>query len=194
MDYLFNKKIEYDDITRSLDFDSAIRPYVFLIYNSVKKLSTIFPNQKINCLELGIWSGSSTRSILAAVNDMNAFLTSIDIVDYSNYFNPELNKWRFILGDSTIYDLQDNFHFIFVDTAHKYEDTKKEIKHCLPKLYVNGIMMFHDIVFAKDDVLKAIEEFLHTDMNLKKVNFTTIDSFPGLGIMTKLSDDINYNF
>ena len=48
------------------------------------------------------------------------------------------------------------FDFIYIDASHKYEDVKKDIELCLPKLKYKGIIAGHD--YSWSDVKKVVDE------------------------------------
>ncbi len=130
------------------------------------KLSTV--------LELGVRTGESTIALLSAAKDIAGTVTSIDIMDcpeaVSRVDSLGLSKWwRFIKGDDLAVEWNDSIDHLFIDTAHTYEQTLKELQRFEPQVKNGGVITLHDIV-AFPDVLRAINDYLvgRDDLQLYK--------------------------
>jgi predicted O-methyltransferase YrrM len=127
----------------------------------------------LNILELGVRTGESTVALLLAAKDIGGTVTSIDIVDCpearSKVDSLGLSKWwRFVKGDDLEVEWHVSIDHLFIDTAHTYEQTLKELQRFEPQVR-NGIITLHDIV-AFPDVLQAINGYLvgRDDLQLYK--------------------------
>lgn len=61
-----------------------------------------------------------------------------------------------------------HFDFVFIDSSHLYEDTKKEIVVWYKKIKENGILAGHDVI-SHDGVRRAIHEVIPTTFSRKDV-------------------------
>jgi cephalosporin hydroxylase len=109
-------------------------------------------------VELGTRGGLSTRALLAAAEETNAHLLSVDIEDCSSVDVPLPLKarWTFIRADDVAFAAKPFELFcaqralapladvIFIDTSHEYQHTKAELAAWLPRLAQGGVMLFHD--------------------------------------------------
>lgn len=146
-----------------------------------------------NVVELGTDSGSSTISLLAACGSNGGYLHSFDWVDCPI---ARENVKKYGLGDMWTFTVMDDLEaakqwkggpidFLFIDTDHKYEQTMKELDVWVPLVRSGGYITFHDVISRKDEVQKAIDEYV-------QVHQDTIDSYEvvvrdsyGLGLMIK---------
>lgn len=109
-------------------------------------------------VELGTRGGVSTRALLAAAESADAHLLSVDVEDCSSADIPPrfAARWSFERADDIAFSGEPFAAFcasrghpaaaevIFVDTSHRYEHTRAELAHWLPRLAPGGVMMFHD--------------------------------------------------
>lgn len=66
------------------------------------------------------------------------------------------------------------FDFIYIDTSHQYEHTKKELNISLRKIKESGIIAGHDYnKYRFDGVVRAVDEF--SEENNLKLNLTSLD-------------------
>jgi predicted O-methyltransferase YrrM len=113
-------------------------------------------------VELGTREGISTRAMLAAAEIADAQVLSIDIMDCSSVDLPDRlrTRWTFIQADDVAFAGEPFATFcasrqlpaladvILIDTSHRYEHTRAELKSWLPRLASNGVMLFHDTNMA----------------------------------------------
>ena len=140
-------------------------------------------------VELGTRGGESTRALLSAAALNEAILLSVDIRDCGSLSLPHAHYWRFVQADDVVFgesgfqqwclrnSLAPNVDFLFVDTSHEYDHTRREIEVWSPYLSPNGMIVFHDTnmgegIYGRLDgsvhsgwnnqrgVIRAIEEFL----------------------------------
>ena len=109
-------------------------------------------------VELGTRGGVSTRALLAAAEVAEAHLVSVDVEDCSLVDIPTrfAARWSFQRIDDVAFAGEPFAAFcagrgqppmaevIFIDTSHRYEHTRQELAHWLPRLAPGGVMMFHD--------------------------------------------------
>lgn len=140
-------------------------------------------------VELGTRGGSSTRAILAAVNDTGGILFTIDIEeckDCRQLMKDEPNI-RFLQKDSIEAgkDWIGEVNVIFIDTVHKYDQLKRELEVWYPHMKPNCIMMFHDTENPEDNygIFRAVDEFLkeHPEFEAK-----FLKPWSGLGILKRM--------
>ena len=72
--------------------------------------------------------------------------------------------------------------FVFIDSSHTYDDTKKEIKAWYPKVKDESILAGHD--YNASDVRKAVDEvipkvFVRDDVNEQSFNPEKCITFRG---------------
>ena len=111
----------------------------------IKKIRNI---QKIQILELGVQTGSSTKKFIELCNINDGFLTSIDIDDCSRVI--ESDKWKFIHSSDDNFDMIDRiipkaFDFIFIDSLHEPNHVEKVFCHYYEFLKSGGICIIDDI-------------------------------------------------
>lgn len=150
-------------------------------------------------IELGVNLGESTVALLEAVHATQGMLISVDIQLLRNVV-PMLTKygllsrWNFNLSDDLKYALtwpaDKKADLIFIDTAHTFEQTTKEIAAYEPILRPGGIMVFHDTVSYHEGVQKPINNFLKTQGALYERKATgwqyeNKTNCNGLGILRK---------
>ncbi len=126
-------------------------------------------------VELGTRGGESTRTLAEAAKIYGADFISVDIDDAgtaSDYL-----KWRFVKSDDIKFakkfpefcaenSLPSQIDLLFIDTSHKYRQTKREIKYWLPFLSPKARVIFHDTNLKawdnKRGVIRAIEKLVET--------------------------------
>lgn len=168
---------------RSLTEWSDIQGHVQRLYDLVIELGA----QTV--LELGVRDAVSTSAFLAALEQTDGHLYSVDIT-VSRHKIDEFNdpRWSFFQGFSTgpvanTDLLPALFDIVFVDTDHTYELTAQEIEVWSPRVRHGGAMVFHDTNLERFEhhttpqppfpVRQAIEEWLAaTKLSL------TVESFP----------------
>jgi cephalosporin hydroxylase len=154
-------------------------------------LETVKSKPKV-IVELGVKSGESTFAFSRAAMVTDAKLISVDIRDHSD--SCDWDKWIFVQMDDLKFAKQfktwckkrkipSTIDVLFIDTAHTYEHTKKEIKAYFPLLSKQAKVFFHDSNLSgwyrrsnftidkawdcKRQVIRAIEEYLGVDFKEK---------------------------
>ena len=136
------------------------------------------PNDAV-IVELGTYYGGSTLVLGSAYNRGKIF--TIDQYEKSYQLYPE-NKRTFSLENSIKTFKENNcehvqpiqgtnseiakdwslpIDLLFIDADHKYESVKEDIEKWLPKVKLNGLVLFHDYdcyVDVTKAVYEAIEE------------------------------------
>ncbi|HUV45509.1 MAG TPA: class I SAM-dependent methyltransferase [Dehalococcoidia bacterium] len=147
---------------------SDISDHLMTLYMLTKQLNL----QSI--LELGTRTGKSTVALLLAAKEIGGTVTSIDIVDCpeakAKVASLGLTKyWRFIEVDDLLLEWNMPVDHLFIDTAHTYDQTLKELQKFEPYVNMGGVISLHDIV-AFPDVLQAISKYLseRNDLQLYK--------------------------
>lgn len=122
-------------------------------------------------IEMGVRSGESTCSLLAAAVSTGGELWSCDIATPqvpTEWYS--LDRWHFIEGD----DVSDRVltwmpkeaDVIFIDTSHTYAQTIAELNAYVPRLKNGGIMLLHDTEMEvpladhpTGEVARALDDF-----------------------------------
>ena len=131
------------------------------------------------CAELGVLDGKYTKEIISRTNPTELVLVDIDS-DIENV----------IEGDSVevMNTFEDNyFDWVYIDTDHSYELTKKELEVCSRKVKDDGYIALHDYIWYDyfnsilDDsdiyfgVVKAVNEFILSREDYE-VKYLTLES------------------
>ncbi len=111
----------------------------------IEKIKNI---QKIQILELGVQSGTSTKKFIELCNINDGFLTSIDIEDCSNIIKSD--RWKFIHSSDDNFEKIDkiipkSLDFIFIDSLHEPNHVEKIFFHYYSFLKKGGICIIDDI-------------------------------------------------
>ena len=113
--------------------------------------------QKIQILELGVQSGSSTKRFIELCNISDGFLTSIDIDDCSKVIKSD--RWKFIHSSDDDFEkidkiISDSLDFIFIDSLHEPKHVEKIFYHYYSFLKKGGMCIIDDISwlpYSKDE-------------------------------------------
>lgn len=131
------------------------------------------------CAELGVLEGKYTKEIISRTNP-----TELVLVDKNS------DSENIIKGDSVevMNTFEDNyFDWIYIDTDHSYELTKKELEVCSRKVKDDGYIALHDYIWYDyftsilDDsdiyfgVVKAVNEFILSRGDYE-VKYLTLES------------------
>lgn len=145
--------------------DSDIRQHLPFLYECADK-----PGVRV--LELGVRSGNSTASFLAAAQKNDGHVWSVD-VNYPKV--PEWwyegNLWTLTVGDDLVVEhLQPmNVDVLFIDTSHHYTQTVAELAAYSAHVRPGGVILCHDTELQQPDgapdvpafpVKVAIDEFV----------------------------------
>ena len=150
----------------------------FGIFDLLKKLEN-HTKEKMKMLEVCSYMGEST--MLFSSYNMFSEIHCVDPFEgYENYNEWHRYEWEFIenefkqntrffnnitLHKDFSYNIIDTFEnetfdFIYIDANHEYEDIKRDIKLCLPKLKKGGVIAGHDYHKRWPGVINAVNELV----------------------------------
>jgi len=197
--YLILGKQKYDQLlslenhscTTIKNYNSPLESRMVVPTDIHEHLATLYlltvELQLKNILELGTRTGESTIAFLQAAKEIGGTVTSVDIdpcpdakklVEKNNLDE----KWKFIQMDDLDLTWNQPIDHLFIDTAHTYEHTLKELKKFEPMVRQGGIISLHDIIGAPE-VLTAINEYITDKKNIKFYKYFHNN---GLGILKKI--------
>ncbi len=169
----------------------------------------VLKRETVQILELGVYSGQSTRVFLNAIKDKNCSkLISIDIKDYSDVCSS--SKWHFIKSNSLDIDyilkkepdiLNKGIDVLYIDSYHTREHVQNELYLYYPYLNHNSVIFFDDIDSGpymmnqrKDSISTEIENRSILDLinsvfytNKNEINLNIYKGSTGLARIDKLS-------
>jgi predicted O-methyltransferase YrrM len=117
-------------------------------------------------LELGVRSGFSTSAFLAAAEQAQGHLWSIDVNDPevpAHWLESPL--WTFIKGDDVqVPFVAPGIDVLFIDTIHTYSHTLAELHRFVPMVKPGGTVLLHDTVYSMQGeegypVARALDTF-----------------------------------
>lgn len=149
-------------------------------------------------VEIGVDTGSSSIALLCATKENDGNVYSIDIAACGK---AKQNVKEFGLEENWVFTQMDSVEagrvwateidLLFIDTDHTYDSTTKEMETWIPWVRNGGIILFHDVHSRKDEVQKAIDDYLIKYQN--QFEYSIYDKSSGilpdpygLGIMKKL--------
>lgn len=159
-----------------------------------KLLAFIRERKPKNLVEVGTNIGLSTSWQLLGIG-YNGFghLTTFDIKNWSTE-TPWI--WTTIQGlpvesltfvESSVWDgkdkLPETIDWVFIDSSHEVDQTKKELETLCPKMSVGGMMTFHDVKLC-GHCGDTIQEYF-SDKSYWK--YYVIEEGRGLGVAERLS-------
>ena len=126
----------------------------------------LFHSLQGSILEIGCDVGNSTTAFLSGASTR---VTSIGINPVCAGNFPDVEKWRFVLGDSRMSDtyLQvsgEKFDALYVDGAHDYASALDDIRTYSALVRAGGLVLVHDVL-AHDTfpgVFRAFSDFRFT--------------------------------
>lgn len=171
--------IQYDLLfgTHKFELEDRHLENCKVVSNRINLLDYL-PKESV-CAELGVLRGEYTKEIISRTNPTELVLVDIDS-DVENV----------IKGDSVevINTFEDNyFDWVYIDTDHSYELTKKELEVCSRKVKNDGYIALHDYIWydyfnsilKEDDiyfgVVKAVNEFILSKEDYE-VKYLTLES------------------
>jgi len=177
---------------------SDINEHLMFLYKLVAESNA----QKI--VELGVRGGNSTCALVIAAAQTGGFVTSVDHgrgTEYSRQPTREaleqtsfmiIDKlalgahWSLVIKDDLEFasEYDDEIDILMIDTAHSYEQTKKELAAWGDKVVSGGCIILHDTVSFPEQN-KAIWEFLDERQSCSYVEHLNCN---GLGIIFKEKD------
>ena len=124
-------------------------------------------------VECGVRSGYSTAALLAAVNEREGYLDSIDIIRQNIVFNSKDEKrWNFYLMNDLDFIPRQMIDVLFIDTEHIEKQLIKELYHFEKYLKPHCLILFHDTNEEpyKTNLFKAIKQFLNNHLEFVLCN------------------------
>lgn len=160
------------------------------------------------CAEIGVFTGQFSKEIINRINPKLIYLVDTftgPIVSgdkngeniqqvpelYLSYLylfkeyleNPTVRIYRG-MGEHFLSLIPDSYlDFIYIDSNHSYEDTKKEIELTRKKIKNGGFICGHDYTIQFPGVIKAVDEFCKK-YNLE-IELTTEDKCASYLIINK---------
>jgi len=147
-----------------------------------------------NIVEIGV--GHSTIPLLLAARRNEAKLFSTDIACESHEYTvkelwkyPHTENWTVRCGIDSL-DMAKQWQggeidFLYLDSSHAYEHTKKELDAWMPLVKVGGWMMCHDVTSNVDLVFRAISEFIMRRDNKFFYEYYHLPDYYGFGVLVK---------
>lgn len=127
-----------------------------------KILHQFIRNAKVRTvLELGVYTGISTRAILEALGEEGQ-LWSVDLYSYKQHsqIKSDYPRWNLTICNDLKIKWNRKVDLIFIDTLHRYEQTSSELEKFSP--FARHWIFLHDTK-SNPSVLDAIKTFLMTD-------------------------------
>lgn len=157
-------------------------PHLPLLYDLVLSLNAQ------HVIELGVFNGESTRAFLAALEQTDGRLTSVDI-----HVGPDIrnDRWTVLVGDDLDPAITSQLapaEVVFIDTSHLYEQTVRELNVYRWLVKPGGVLACHDTQLEIPEggrygprfpVKVALEEFCAENGFV----WSDISPWPGLGIV-----------
>lgn len=101
----------------------------------------------VHVIELGVRTGNSTAAFLAAAEQQRGHVWSVDINSPRvplHWFASDL--WTPLVGNDLELagELPNYVDVLFIDTSHRYDQTKAELELYAPKVKPGGRILLHD--------------------------------------------------
>lgn len=140
---------------------------------------TVLQYKNPTILELGVRSGNSTAAFLAAADEVDGVVWSVDIhpPNVPTWWL-DTTRWKLRVDDdlnpALMVDLPAEVDVLFIDTSHHYEQTLAELRAYVPRVKPGGVVLMHDVELEMPDgyvgdpypVRRAIEDYC-TDAGIK---------------------------
>jgi predicted O-methyltransferase YrrM len=129
---------------------SDIQGHLPFLYDSVCR----FPGARV--LELGIRSGTSTGVLLAAVEQADGHLWSVDLEEprVPSWW-PLTGRWTLTVGDDLDAEIitgqPTGVDLLLLDTSHAYQHTLDELRAYVPRVKPGGLVCCHDTLLVGHD-------------------------------------------
>jgi predicted O-methyltransferase YrrM len=139
-----------------------------LLYETIRR------SRPAHCFEIGTWRGGGSTLFISRALSENAFgkLHTIEIDrefyenavhDYTSYLPSLLNYVEFHFGDfrtvySSVLEKEGTVDFLILDGAEDGQQTLEQYSFFLPYMKPGTILMVHDWLTAKTELLKPILE------------------------------------
>jgi len=156
------------------------------ICGQVKRLYDLtisIPKKDKIVVELGMRYGTSTKAILAAVNDSSGHLYSLDTYKLVSLDNEK--NFTFILGDDMdlVKTWDKPIDHLFIDTSHLYDHTLSELNEWGSFVVDGGIITLHDT--NQKGVMDAIKNYVEKN----NYEFENFEESNGLAVIKKLQSN-----
>lgn len=149
---------------------------------SILFMKDYFNNKAIKGVEIGVFRGSNSKSILKELNIKMLYLIDIwkETKGYAESYYHHGESYKKVikeLGNYNNIKIIKNFSkiaskyvpfidFVYIDGDHSYKGVYEDLKTWYPKIKNKGIIAGHDILNIRD-VLLAVSDFCRE----KKINF-----------------------
>lgn len=147
------------------------------LLDMIHYINDIMPTKEMKMIEIGSYAGESTeifaqhfKSVIAIDPYINSYDPNditcqyMDLTDVYGVFMSRMTKHSNVIlhremSDEAHNHLSDNeFHFVYIDGMHTYEQVKKDISNYYPKIVVGGFIGGHDYHPVWGGVVQAINE------------------------------------
>jgi len=176
-----------DDYTQRAATPSDIVDHLPFLFDAVCR----FPGATV--LELGTRGGNSTAAFLAAAEQVDGHVWSVDVV---NPRTPdwwlETGRWSLHVGDDMAAAAAEFappvVDVLFIDTSHYYEHTLAELEAFVPRVRPGGVVLMHDTELENPEgggpdqafpVVRALDAFCVAH----EMTWTNRPGCYGLGVM-----------
>lgn len=124
------------------------------ISDHLPRLFELASVKHVKIIELGVRQGDSTSAFLAAAQEQDGEVWSVDISSPSVPAEwHDLLFWYPVVGDDleVVDRLPDRVDIVFIDTSHTYEQTKAELELYVGKIKSGGMIVLHDTELEHPD-------------------------------------------
>lgn len=151
-------------------------------------------SKAMNVVEIGV--GHSTIPLLLGCRRNGGRLFSTDIACQSHEYTvkelwkfPYTVNWTVRCGIDSLEMAKQwqggEIDFLYLDSSHAYEHTRKEIDAWMSHVRTGGWMVFHDVTSNVDMVFRAISEFIMRRDNKYFYEYYHLPDYYGFGVMIK---------
>ena len=117
---------------------------------------------QVRVTELGVRQGASTVAFLAAAEQVDGHVYSVDLEQpkVPDYW-ASTGRWILQVGDDMAEDVEPlACHVLFIDTSHEYDHTLAELRKFVPWVLPGGVVLCHDTLnWPGDTVAKALDTY-----------------------------------
>lgn len=126
----------------------------------LRETAALYPQVRV--IELGVRQGASTSAFLAAAEEADGHVWSVDLEQpkVPDYW-AGTGRWNLQIAD----DLADEVEpqpcdVLFIDTSHEYDHTLAELRKFVPWVKPGGMVLAHDTLnWPGDGVAKALDTY-----------------------------------
>jgi len=117
---------------------------------------------QVQVTELGVRQGASTVAFLAAAEEVDGHVWSVDLEQpkVPDYW-ARSGRWDLYVADDMSEDIKPGpCDVLFIDTSHEYEHTLAELRKFVPSVLPGGVVLCHDTLnWPGDTVAKALDTY-----------------------------------